>query len=411
MYGFSAINDTNITLLDTEVQNLHFQGKPYYKGEVVNNLLTVFPEGVDNGPMITKIYEVWTTSYCINSPYCGTVYEAYCRTTIQTKSKYSYYSGDGTSYAIDNPGIVDMFLYIPYASSSVDVPNGLPYEKSSYSLYMNTNYSERLEGRRIYKFGIVISNDEVPVIFIKPIGNTNYSIIKLFKVGYREWEIWVLQKGIAPNVPTLYAFASADGLYSNDAYGMQLINSNGKVTFDSRFKPLSIIGAGYVGVPPSTLHPGFYTKDIFQEGKTYFDDRRLDYNFNFNTPSYSDVKTNTATSMFYAASNAQTCNQHSKGGYYYSQGVLTDAQYHEARSTWWVMHMLTFGIENGTYFSKWGIYSAGVRRYVEIENDNGFLGLGGGDDYAITTGSAPYINKTINTEPTFIMIADSSLYD
>lgn len=95
-----------------------------------------------------------------------------------------------------------------------------------------------------------------PLCFVKPVatgGSSPYfAIINTFYVASGYWEFWVLQSGTAYTAgPTIYLFVTADVMpvSSSDTYGFQTRDSAGNITFDSRYKPLRVTGAGQYQTP------------------------------------------------------------------------------------------------------------------------------------------------------------------
>lgn len=121
--------------------------------------------------------------------------------------------------------------------------------KKSSPDYMDASQAQGI----VYVFRVYCGGTKPPLCFIKS-NDSSYtaytSQIKCIQVG-AYWEVWILRTGSASGTPQLYCFTTPDQMLviSNDTYGVQIFNSNGEVSFDSRAKPLRIISSGSITVP------------------------------------------------------------------------------------------------------------------------------------------------------------------
>lgn len=195
------------------------------------------------------------------------------------------------------------------------------------------------------------------------------------------WEIWVLQTRGGTRAsptsytrPTLYCFSPLNYMTSTQAsvgsetLGVATFNSSGTKTYDSRLKPLKIVGAGTTNAP-SIARTGakanswdpIFTPDQF-------------INNSFSTTS---TESNASDLMFYAPSLAHCCQEHREstdGDGFQSKGY-NSYFYAWARSDlWYCFYRNTFRFTSKTNFqSTYDIYASG-HFWSSVENQNNLLG-------------------------------------
>jgi hypothetical protein len=213
-----------------------------------------------------------------------------------------------------------------------------------------------------------------PMCFIKPISTGNNAprcAIVLTEqdgaVNYR-WNIWVLQERagthsspVSYTRPTLYCFSPHDAMTNSqrdvgtETLGVATFNSSGSKTYDSRLKPLKLVGAGVANSAPSVAR----TNSKSNGWSPYFTvDTVTNYTF-----STSSTESNASDLMFYAPSLAHCCQEHREntdGDGFQSQGY-NSYFYAWARSDlWYCFYRNTFRFTSKTNFqSSYTIYASG----------------------------------------------------
>lgn len=219
-------------------------------------------------------------------------------------------------------------------------------------------------------------------------------------------------------LPEIYCFLPADYVppHDNSDYGLQVFREDGSTSFDSRKRPLSIIGggeheppadptngSGYPGI--TTGHPWNYATNDHDFRSTT---RKNSYTF------YTSPEVEFTDIMYSACTIAQACWFREQQGYKKSCGGswATDCQEHWSNARWWVMYRNACRVqaapESGKFYfeSGWGPVISGFAFDSRYES-GGWFGGGGG---SWETGSAPYEQKTLNLRPSLFLIADAKSY-
>jgi len=293
----------------------------------------------------------------------------------------------------------------------------------------------------IYKYKVTKSADtKPPMCFIKPSttgSSAAFQAIIMTKKYSTYWDIWVFSSKSHSTAPKLYcfqtipSFKSTNTIYKEaigDAYGWKNFNSNGEVTFDSRFKPLRVIDGGTIN-SPSTPHTG-------SRGSGWT--AKLDINVSTKTKRVAAAESHDITDLiYYCPSVAHGCNQYSYQAS--DSGVYDWDSYAWARADlWWIFtrvgYRLRRGSDNKMYLeSQHGVYARGHVWDHESDSTNvlggivlgaltggaglaAFLGaitaLGGFTDNDVAEGGyLPYENGSRNTHSVGFAITKASYYD
>ena len=271
----------------------------------------------------------------------------------------------------------------------------------------NTIDSNQTPGR-VFEYIINLPNStKPPMCFIKPTntgtGARYASVIRVWKYDTNNWRAWILQSSNHGTGPILYAFSTMDQTNSSvtDNYGMQTFNSSGEVTFDSRRKPLRIIGAANAS-PPSSPNSG-----SLGSGTTPY------LNVNATPNSYTTGANTTASDqIFYCPSLASACNEHELGRE--DSGFSNWSYYTWSRyDIWWCFYRSAFRISaNNTFQANWSVYMAGHIWKAQVSGS--FLGLGYLNGIPVVGASAhyPYSDSSRNQgESNSVLISKASYYD
>ena len=267
---------------------------------------------------------------------------------------------------------------------------------------------DALDGRVVFNY--VFDAPTEPLVFIKPSDlNAFCGLIRKYNVG-NSWYMEVMVTGTSTTPPTLYCFTNPEGIVGSPAenHGLIVYKGNGiDRTFDSRYLPLAIIDGG-VHVPPEDP-----TNTDGLPGNTSghsWNYATLDHDFRSTTRynTYSITNDVAYTDMMFAAPClAQATWKRQMSGYKKScSNWAGSCQEHWSTAIWWVMYRNLQRLRNGSFDSGWGPYAAGYSFSSAAEGGGWF----GGDGKSYSTGSAPYLQKSINRFENVFLIADSRKY-
>lgn len=266
---------------------------------------------------------------------------------------------------------------------------------------------ESLDGHCIYTF--ISPTSSMPVSFIKPALVNNFHTIINQRLISGRWNIDVMVVGedSANNPPLLLCFNSmADATRIPDVYGLLVRDERNKVTFDSRLRPLNIAGSAAINPPVSPMNSGI--DELISDGYSW-NYKTLDWDFGSDSTfsrKYWNSGVSTSNLMYSPSTVAQAVYKRQINGYKKSKGEYS-SQEHWSTAMWWAMYRNAFRVSSNTIDSGWGVYTAGYTFSSRAES-GGFAGGGGG---SWSTGTMPYVQKTINLEQTAsVIIADSSWY-
>lgn len=271
--------------------------------------------------------------------------------------------------------------------------------------YANDDGAFTLSGRFVHRYAIATA--ATPLFFIRPSSySLFYGILQQFKIG-SVWYVDVFQSGSVSNPPTVLAFVTpASAVVSSEQFGLITYLEDGRVAFDSRRFPLSILNAVSV-IPPTIPCDGGQPTD--QSGFAW-NDSTLDHNFKcdntYNVYANSTVVPVT-NMMFSAPSVAQAVYTRQKRGYKRSSGTYS-SQDHWSTAVWWVMYQQAYRLQNGTIHAGWGTYAAGFLFSSTWESAGWYNG--GGGSGSVQEGNQPYNDKTINLSFNTMIVADATPY-
>lgn len=241
-------------------------------------------------------------------------------------------------------------------NSSTQVPDILSGPGSQpYGPNENKGMQNLPAAGTIYKYTAPVNGPLPPMCFIKsPDGASATGAflgIILTKKEGSTWSIWVFSDKPLSSNPILYTFSPKDQITNttSDTVGLQTKNSAGATTFDSRFKPLRVVGGGSL-TAPSLAHTG-------SSGSN------LDVNLGVNATSISSTFTaqsgNANDLIYYIPSIAHSCQQYEWQGA--DSGISDWQNFAWARTDlWWCFYRAGFRINsNSTIQCNYGVYARG----------------------------------------------------
>ena len=260
--------------------------------------------------------------------------------------------------------------------TTTQVPNLLDGNNTAHSTTSGQYMAASQVNGDIIKYQVDArsSSSPPPMCFIKPIStgsNAPRCAIVLTArddtVNYR-WNIWVLQQRFGTNAspvsitrPTLYCFSPHDAMTNSqrdvgtETLGVATFNSSGSKTYDSRLKPLKLVGAGVATSAPSVAR----TNSKSNGWSPYFTPDTIT-NYTFST---SSAESNPSDLMFYAPSLAHCCQEHREntdGDGFQSQGYNSYFYAWARADLWYCFYRNTFRFTSATNFeSGYTIYASG----------------------------------------------------
>ena len=174
----------------------------------------------------------------------------------------------------------------------------------------------------IYKYTVAVNGLIPPICFIKPTSTGSsapFTGIVLTKQVSTNWEIWVFQSTVTSASPVLYCFAPLSQISNSTSttHGLKTFDSSGVATFDSRFKPLRVVGGGDI-TSPTTAHTG-------SSGSGF----TVSLSVNASSASTSFTTQSSASDLiYYCPSIAHACQQYT---------------YMEADEGWYWVYLLRLG--------------------------------------------------------------------
>jgi hypothetical protein len=277
----------------------------------------------------------------------------------------------------------------------------------------------------IYIYSVPVNGTSPPLCFIKPTStgtSAPYTGIVLTKRDGTNWEIRVFQSTVTSASPVLYCFSPLSQVSNSTSstHGLQTYNSSGVLTFDSRFKPLRVVGGGDI-TSPGLAHTG-------SSGSGW----NVSLSINASSVSTSFTSQSSASDLiYYCPSLAHACqkyeNEQAESGWY------SWHRYSWHRSDiWWCFYRSCFRIASTSSFeANYGVFARGHFYRHEAEESHFFgslIGfLFGGWIFAgliaaitaITWSNAnveggnylPYANSYRNTSGNSFIISKASYYD
>jgi hypothetical protein len=234
------------------------------------------------------------------------------------------------------------------------------------------------------------SGSPAPLVFIKSRTDADMGHI-LTKRNGANWEFWILTSlnaANSANIPVIYCFlpldemsASAATAASGETYGVATFNSSGDRTYDSRMKPLKIVGTVSLTSAPANAHS--HTNASYNPNFTPNTQTTNIFN-NSGSNSYTGA---TSDLMFCCPSIAHACQDYeyqAAGEGFQPQGNNSYFYSWARADLWWGFYRGTFRIE--PLYPTGGGSSVGHRiwlRYTgyayghvwnSIENSTGIFG-------------------------------------
>ena len=287
---------------------------------------------------------------------------------------------------------------------SSDLEN-MHYGGEATFIHIKSRYEDH-GGNVIYTFRFY--TESMPLAFIKPADiNLFYSVLTHHRYD-TYWEFDVIQSGLSEAPPRLLIFVSPSGLPApSDSYGFQVLMADGKTAFDSRMKPLSIIGGG------SCKPPGYAPND----GPTPDGEKQTAWNYNILDWDMNSDKTFTeypvasevdvTDLIFCAPSLCQSVWLRRYYGYKCSDKYPSGCQAHHSWVSWGVLYRNSFRVRQGKFDAGWTPLF-GNYFFSSKHDSGGWFGGGGGSS---SSGEpVPYSQKTINHVDSAFIISDSRIY-
>lgn len=255
------------------------------------------------------------------------------------------------------------FVGIATYTGTVRLPALLGGNNTKHSYTGTTGLSGTQTNGDIIKYTITTASGSSvpPIVFIKPSytgANAPFcGLVLTQQINTTTWEFWVLQDH-GYNRPSLYCFnkftqmtTSQQTVPSTINQGIATYNSSGQKTYDTRFKPLKVVGTSNT-TAPSLARPSVasnYNPDFTPTNRT---------NITL-APSSGDV----SDLMFYAPSLAHSCQSTtaSKSGDGFQSAGYNSYFYAWARlDLWWCFYRNTFRLTSATQMqSAYSIYASG----------------------------------------------------
>lgn len=255
------------------------------------------------------------------------------------------------------------FVGIATYTGTSRLPALLGGNNTKHSSTSTTGLSGTQVNGDIIKYTITTANGSSvpPIVFIKPsytgTGAPFCGLILTQQVNTSTWEFWVLQDH-GYNRPSLYCFnkftqmtTAQQAVPSTITQGIATYNSSGQKTYDTRFKPLKVVGTSNT-TAPSLARPSVasnYSPDFTPTNRN---------NITL-APSSGDA----SDLMFYAPSLAHSCQSTtaSRSGDGFQASGYNSYFYAWARlDLWWCFYRNTFRLTSATQLqSAYSIYASG----------------------------------------------------
>lgn len=255
------------------------------------------------------------------------------------------------------------FVGIATYVTTVRVPALLGGNNTKHSSTGDTGLSSTQVNGDIIKYTITTASGSSvpPIVFIKP-SYTGTSapfcgLVLTQQINTTTWEFWVLQD-YGYTRPSLYCFNKFDQMTTSQQtvpstinQGIATYNSNGQKTYDTRFKPLKVVGTS------NTTAPGLARPSVASNYNPDFTPT------NRNSISISPTSGDVSDLMFYAPSIAHSCQSTtaSRSGDGFQASGYNSYFYAWARvDLWWCFYRNTFRFTSFNELqSAYSIYASG----------------------------------------------------
>jgi|TARA_B110000483_G_C18108857_1_gene508862 hypothetical protein len=264
-------------------------------------------------------------------------------------------------------------------SSSFQTPALTGGNVTQHSYSGSTTLSSSQVPGRVWVFtlsGRASSGSPAPLIFIKDANQIFFGHIMTKRVG-TNWEFWILSSDTGTGgVPVTYCFLPLDEMSlanatasSGENYGLATFNGSGKRTYDSRFKPLKIVGNVTTSAATSSAR-----SSIAANYNPDFTPNR----FTNTVFSYPNVQTEL---MYCCPSIATVCQEvqvSNSGSGFQAQGCNSFFYAWARQDLWWGFYRNTYRVTtvNGqrTLISRYTPYAYG-HVWKSVEDSSSVLGV------------------------------------
>ena len=330
-------------------------------------------------------------------------------------NKYYYIGAVGTiATRAEQFAILEHPLKVGYIEVVASAGNG---QATSLAFGVNNKLSARLISGEptdtVLGTGSVLKNvnipgiaEDPPIVFIEPTDSTLYYAEVYRNFNGVSWDIGIMQSGTTMTASKLHIYGKTKVVPSTSSYGLQLKNSVGEVTFDSRLSPLQIIGSA-TGVSPTyppisgnpTTVPRVYD---FGEGRDPFPS--LDHNMAVGQPNSISVPTIPSPVMYSIPSIATASyTRYHEYKWYDTEGWLfTWRQKHNYYKAWSVFYRQGFRLSGSSVDFGWIPYKLSFKERRKYASSGDPFS---DDNVDATTGTLPYYDATTNNTPVTVLVA------
>lgn len=238
----------------------------------------------------------------------------------------------------------------------------------SYGPNENKDMTGMPDKGNIFKYSIPSNGAKPPMVFIKNVSDAFMAVVLTSKSG-SNWDTWIFCSSGTVSAPTVYAFSPRNQMSTTlTGYGLEVYDSSGNISFDSKIKPLRVIGGGNI-TSPSVAHTGSL-------GGVFIS--TLGVNSSDTTVSFTSSVT-ASDIIYYCPSISHAAHQYE---YQASDSGIEDwNNYAWSRGDiWWAFYRSGFKITSGSgntkYFkANYGVYARGHVWQHSASSSSIFAGL------------------------------------
>lgn len=250
-----------------------------------------------------------------------------------------------------------------------------------------------------------------PMPFFEMPTDDYFGISSVKQIGASWWEIEVVRSGYSLQYPEIYVFADPRGATTNPDtnYGMQVMHTDGSLSFDSRRQPLVVTGGVSVFPPANPSAPSAAGLTARQCGSDASGNLMPAYDNTFGVaipgsrPIYFYPSIAQAQREVLVSEKVQDCTGFSVYGACLG---FEDKYFYD--STYWCFYR--GGIRRSGYSIKCGWIAVDFGCNWSYREKSKFIGFGIGSSSG-SGGTWPYSNETLNLQSTPVIIADGANYD
>lgn len=275
-------------------------------------------------------------------------------------------------------------------------------------------------GYRLFKYSITLPEYSIIVPFYTQPTTDYYAFSKMTASAGNVWNIEIIASGTSTVAPEVYCFSELTTSMLNtatDSWGFRVYNDTAGVTYDSRFKPLVVLGGA------STTSPTRAISDSPPWGTGWADPlyaeycHGVPYQSGLMTP---DQTTNITSTLSATISKPiiqyQTIAQTQRQWTAYRERTDNYFIYSEFRtwtSVYWAFYRagISVSTSNTTATITSGWININHNCYHSSTKDGSLLGFIDVGDSSSSGGIWPFSNSTINNKTIPIIISDGALYD